>query len=192
MEEGRRGWECGFVGGEVPVREEPLPERVRKAAKNERGEGGEVDVDCWRRGNPGAVIGEVDEVDNFAVGDGADEVGVTGCEDVSVPCDVAFFFRSSSSRLVRSSSCDCKLCRIASCNIISSASSLVILTIPSTRLPTRLCSFTCPCVPAVTPYGILVLTFDPRLLCPATARACCNAVAVANLLASTLRLCAKA
>jgi hypothetical protein len=173
------------------VREEPLPERARKAAKNERGEGGDVDVDCCRRGNTGAVMG--DEVDNLGAGEDADEVvGVTGSEPVSVPLDEPFFFRSSSSRFVRSSSCVCKLCRIASCNIISSASSLVILTIPSTRLPIRRCSFIALCTPAVAPYGVAVLTFDPRLLCPATARACCNAVAVANLLASTLRRCANA
>ena len=188
------------------MREEALPERVRKAEKKDRGEGGEVDVADWRRGNAGAVIGEDEEVDNLGTGEGAaDDVGVTGSEVASPAGDEAFFFRSSSSRFTRSSSCVCKLCRIASCNIISSASSLVILTIPSTRLPIRLCSPpppapapTIPCCALPTPtaptppYGILGLTFDPRLRCPATANACCNAVAVANLLASTRRRCANA
>lgn len=68
------------------MREEALPERVRKAEKKERGEGGEVDVEGWRRGNTGAVMGDDDEVDNLGMGDGvADDVGVTGSETMSPP-----------------------------------------------------------------------------------------------------------
>ena len=115
------------------------PERARKAEKNERDEGGEVGVDGCNRGRTGAVIGD-DEVD---VGGDVDIRGIDLDEAASFVASgfaTPAFFRSSSSRFVCSSSCVCKLCRMASCNIILSASSLVILIIPSTRLPTLLCS----------------------------------------------------
>ena len=119
-----------------------------------------------------------------------------GCSDDCpfVAVAAAALVLSSSSRFRCSSSCVRRLCRIASCNIISSASSLVMRTIPSTRRPIILRGS--PAV-ALVPAALFVPTADPRataeprLRCPATARACCNAVAVANRLASTLRRWAK-
>ena len=98
-------------GGVVPVRLEPDPDRARKAEKNERGEGGEVDIDCCGRGRTGAVIG-----DEAADPGGDVDIRGTDCEGeeasgvtVVSPLLVPFFFRSSSSRFLRSSSSVCKL-----------------------------------------------------------------------------------
>ena len=104
--------EGGVVeGGVVPLRLEPEPDRARKAEKKERGEGGEVDMDCCNRGRTGAVIGdeEVDPGGDVDIrGTDCEDEGASGVTIVS-PLLVPFFFRSSSSRFRRSSSSVCKL-----------------------------------------------------------------------------------
>lgn len=190
--------EGGVVeGGVVPLRLEPDPERARKAEKKDRGEGGEVDIDGCSRGRTGPRTGEDDDDIGAEVGGCATEHEVEAASPVAAVSAAVladpFFFCSSSSLFCLSSSSVCKLWRMASCNIISSASSRVILINPSTLLPTLLCS-PIPCNALPDPFVTTCLLPATRVvrLCPATARACCNAVAVASRLASTLRRCAKA
>lgn len=148
VELGRRLGSCP-EGSEVPILLDPDSDLARKAERYERGEGGEVDIEGWKRGSAEGVMGKEDEDE---VGDRGTAIdGVRGKSAVSGLSPPSLFLRSSSSRFFCSSSCVCILRRIASCSIISSASSLVIRTIPSTRLPTLLGSLVPP-VPVPDPF----------------------------------------
>ena len=74
---------------------DPDPDLVLKAEKNDRGEGGEVDVDGCKRGRVVVIIGD-DDVEVLGRGDEA--VGASLAIAAFVVSSAAAFFRSSSSR----------------------------------------------------------------------------------------------